>query len=174
MSASLMCLAIATLVTMTGCGWFNPNYAAITQRGRQVHLILDSVEVQRLVSKQSAFRLQERSEIDRFTRESIQRAEKLRHDQSDEALLQLRALEQHPELYIPEQLAFLDAMAKAPGVIVPGKSHCRIIAHSEAICSRHPQQNPTYVKVRVTDGPSKGQIGWGCLGDGIQLNVAMP
>jgi hypothetical protein len=80
----------------------------------------------------------------------------------------------HPERYIPERVAFIDAMARARCVAVMPNSYCRIIERAEAICSKVPVANPRYVKVHITSGPSKGSEGWGCLGDGIGLTVAMP
>jgi len=114
-----------------------------------------------------------KTEIDRFHADSASLEQKWFRDANLEALRQLRELGQHPDRYIPERIAFLDAMARAPGVTVSGESYCRIINRSKAMCDRHPGPNPTYFKVRISSGPSKGQEGWGCLGEDIRLNGAL-
>jgi hypothetical protein len=73
-----------------------------------------------------------------------------------------------------QQAAFVDAMADSEGVEIPPGSYCRVLERSEAICSKDPNQNPTYVKVLITTGGAKGQVGWGCLGDGITRLHAIP
>src|SRR5580704_7118791 len=80
----------------------------------------------------------------------------------------------HPEIHIPGRIAFLDALAREPTVVVAPGSFCRILQRSSAVCSRHPQENPDLIKVRVTGGINKGAEGWGCLGDGIGLTTAWP
>ena len=170
-----MRLAVAILLLPTsGCLLlFNPNRAAITAARQQVRLVADSPEVRRLIAQQEAFSPQEKAEIDRFFADTASLEQKWFRDANPEALRQLREFGQHPERYIPERAAFLDAMVQAPGVTVPGQSYCRIINRSNAMCDRHPGHNPTYFKVRITSGPSKGQEGWGCLGEDIRLNGAL-
>ena len=169
-------LAVAIfLLPTSGCLLLllNPNRAAMTAARRQVRLVSDSPEVRRLIAEQEAFQLQEKTEIDRFHADSASLEQKWFRDANLEALRQLRELGQHPDRYIPERIAFLDAMARAPGVTVSGESYCRIINRSKAMCDRHPGPNPTYFKVRISIRPSKGQEGWGCLGEDIRLNGAL-
>jgi len=154
-------LAVIILMITAGCAAFKARFSSITA-DRPVRLVLDSPEVRQLIARQEAFQPRERAEIDHFKKDRDR-------ERTDDAAGPLRESLQHPERYIPERTAFLDAMAQAPGVIVPGKSYCRILARSEAMCSRQPYYNPTYLKVRITSGPSKGQEGWACLGDDIRL-----
>ncbi len=164
-----MRLAVAILLLLTsGCLFLNPNHAAVTAARRQVRLVSDSPEVRRLIAQQEVFQPKERAEIDRFNEDASRLRQKWILEATPESARQLRELD--PERYIPERTAFLDAMAQAPGVTVQGGSYCRIIARSEAMCARYPGFNSIYFRVRITSGPSKGQEGWGCLGEDIRLN----
>jgi hypothetical protein len=73
-----------------------------------------------------------------------------------------------------EQITFVDAMRNQPSIEIPPGSYCHILEQSEATCSKNPLQNPKYIKVRVTTGSAKGQIGWGCQGVDITREDAMP
>ena len=75
---------------------------------------------------------------------------------------------------IPARREFLNAMAASPGFEVPPRTHFHELELSEAICSPSLDQNPRYVKLVIKDGPYKGRIGWGCMGDGISRAHTMP
>jgi hypothetical protein len=132
---------------------FNPDLQEMT--GTNVRLILDSDEVQGLIAKQSFFAAREKVEVDRYFRTPAADRESV-------------------EKYIPERIAFLNAMAQAVSVPVPANSYCRVLKQSDTICGRYPDQNPTYIKVRIARGPAKGQEGWGCEGDGLFRVIAWP
>jgi hypothetical protein len=166
----------ALAVTLIGCDYLDPDREAITARPLQ--LTLASEDVGRLVAKQVGFASQEQAEVDRFHRDLSRLDLAIKRPATDgrptaAAAIGRSELKAHPERYIPERTAFLNAMARLPSVLVPAGSHCRIVEMSEAICSYQPTQNPKYVRVVVTSGPSKGLEGWGCLGDGIGLTRTM-
>jgi len=162
-----LCSAIVLGWVSAGCQLVDPDYQAITRDRGEVRLILDSERVQRLVSRQSANQARERTEVDRYLKEQARIVQQNNR-------YGLEQLQKHPEVYIPERIAFLDAMALEPSVVVPPKSYCRVLQRSAAVCTRRPQENPYFVKVRITSGKNAGQEGWGCLGDGIALTVAWP
>jgi hypothetical protein len=162
-----LCFAMVLSWASVGCQLFDPDYQAITRDRGEVRLIRDSERVQRLISQQSADRSRERIEVDRYLEEQ---ARILQQNNRHE----LEQLQKHPEVYIPERIAFLDAMALEPAIVVQPRSYCRVLQRSTAVCTRRPQENPYFVKVRVTSGKDAGQEGWGCLGDGIGLTVAWP
>jgi hypothetical protein len=146
-------VVIVSFIGYLGYRILNPDLQEMT--GTNVRLILDSDEVQGLIAKQSSYAAREKIEVDRYFRAP--------------------AAEREPdEKYIPERVAFLNAMTQAVSVPVPANSYCRVLKQSDTICSRHPGQNPTYIKVRITRGPAKGQEGWGCEGDGLFRVIAWP
>ncbi len=154
-----------------GC-FLNPNYEKITDRTRSVRLILDSVEVQHLISRQESLSSRDRQEIDRYTQDVLRLAPECMHP--GDTCPRLEELEKNGARYIPERVAFLDAMATEPGFSVPPNSYCRVVQRSPARCTKNPHYTPTFVKVRITTGPSKGKEGWGCEGDGVFTAWAMP
>src|SRR5579862_834358 len=99
----------------------NPDLQEMT--GTNVRLILDSDEVQSLIAKQSFFAAREKIEVDRYFRTPVGEREPV-------------------EKYIPERIAFLNAMAQAVSIPVPANSYCRVLKHSDTICGRYPDQNP--------------------------------
>jgi len=163
-------LPVAILLLLTsGCLLLNPDVAAITAARRQVRLISDSPDVAASShSKKRASHWKGPKSI--ASRRKPPGSHKNGTVKQPKRPRQLRELGQHPEHYIPERTKFLDAMAQAPSVLVPGESYCRIITRSNAMCDRHPEHNPTYFKVRITSGPSKGQESWGCVGEDIRFN----
>jgi hypothetical protein len=146
-------VAIVSFIGYLAYRILNPDLQEMT--GSNVRLILDSGEVQSLIAKESFFAAREKVEVDRYFRTP--------------------AAEREPvEKYIPERIAFLNAMEQVVSVPVPANAYCRVLKQSNTICSRYPDQNPTYIKVRITRGPAKGQEGWGCEGDGLFRVVAWP
>jgi hypothetical protein len=63
---------------------------------------------------------------------------------------------------LPEQKAFVDAMASQSSIEISPGSYLRILQPSHAVCTKRPHQNPYFVKVLVTTGSAKRHIGWGC------------
>jgi hypothetical protein len=143
----VICLGILMVLGLisTGCRVFDPEYEARTSEADQVRLIADSEQVQGLVSREEAMELDERASANRFRKEEIGLGQQNRSHELDE-------LRKHRETYIAGRLAFLDAMARERAISIPPGSYCRIIQRSHAICSRHPQENPEFVKVRITSG----------------------
>lgn len=133
---------------------FDPDIQEMT--GRDIRLVLDSDEIQRLVAQQSAFEPQERIEVHRHFAAGSP------------------STEREIEKFIPERITFLKTMGRAPTVAVPAKSYCRVLQRSNAVCSPRPIENPTYIRVRITSGPLKGREGWGCEGDGLFRTVITP
>ncbi len=140
-----LCSAMVLSWASAGCQLFDPDYRAITRDRGEVRLIRDSDRVQLLISQQSANQSRERTEVDRYLKEQ---ARILQQNNRYE----LEQLQKHPEVYIPERIAFLDAMALEPTIVVPPKSYCRVLQRSTAVCTRRPQENPYFVRVRITSG----------------------
>ena len=169
-------LMVVLVLLCYGC---NPNHEARTDPFRNVTLVLDSEHVTKLISQQSSFESQDRLEVHDFMSESVSTLTELERQRKsgkiEPALLRrLTDEREHPERYIPERIAFLNAIARTPNKTIPPNSYCRILQRSAAICSRIPQDNPYYVKVRITSGPAKGQEGWGCLGNDIYVTHMWP
>jgi hypothetical protein len=155
--------AIVMLGLASGGCFLNPNYEMATDRTRSVQLILDSVEVQHLISQQESCSQKEEEEIDRFTQDILRFPTECSHP--GETCPDLEEIHKNAVRYIPERSAFLDAMAREATVTVPPNSYCRVIRRSLAKCTKNPQYTSTFVKVRITTGRSKGTEGWGCEED---------
>ena len=164
--------AIVMLGLIHGGCFLNPNYEKVTDDTRSVRLISDSAEVQHLISQQESYGVREREEIARYTQEILRLAPECMRP--GESCPRLEELQKNEARYIPERVAFLDAMARQPGVLVPPSSYCRVVKRSPAKCTKDPHYAPTFVKVRITTGPSKGTEGWGCEGDGVFTAWPMP
>ena len=162
MKAAFACALVMLGLILVGC-FLNPNYEMLTDRQRSVRLILDSAEVQNLISQQESFSLRERQEIIHY----FQDIERLAPEcmRPGESCPRLEELERNREHCIPERVAFIDAMAKKPGVLAPPNSYCRVVQRSGAKCTKNPEYSSAFVKVRVSTGPSKGTEGWGCEED---------
>ena len=68
---------------------------------------------------------------------------------------------------------FLDAMAGDPSVAVGGGVNCRLLERSSVKCEGSQFDN-VFVKIRVTNGPQRGSIGWVCLYTEIAIAHATP
>ena len=162
---SLLAATVVTLCIASSCRLFDPNYEAQTNKIGDIRLVVDSTRVRSLISQQDALGPGENEAVHRFFNDEHRLSAQNNRDE-------LHRILTHPEIYIPDRITFLDAMAMEPTTTVQRGSFCRILQRSRAICSRHPQENPSFVRVRVTSGKEKGVEGWGCLGDGIGLTVA--
>jgi hypothetical protein len=151
-----------------------PNYEDKTDSSRPVRLVLDSEEVRRLILQQDAFAPKERKEIELYFRDIIPLGQVMDREKTTEAFRRWDELEKNGAHYIPERVAFLDALTRAPTVLVAPNSYCRVLQRSRAICASTPWLNPSFVKVRITTGPCRGQGGGGCEGDDITRAWPMP
>jgi hypothetical protein len=66
-----------------------------------------------------------------------------------------------PQKVAPSTAQLRDAMAREPGVVVPGGSYVRLLEFSRAQCEDFNHFN--FMKVRVTSGRRKGAEGWACF-----------
>ncbi len=169
--------AIFTIILATSCrGWWDGEM--VTDNTREIRLVIDSADVQRFIANQSALYSRDRMEAAFFSRRETSLLQELEQRKTvrDRSAIKndLDELYKHPENYVPERIAFLDAMEQAPGFKVPPKTSCTILRRSEAICSRQPRSNSVYVKVGITSGALKGREGWGCEFDGIFRSVILP
>ena len=71
-------------------------------------------------------------------------------------------LQEERRQILPSRIAFLEAMASAPHITVKENTRCRMLEISKAGCSPVAEGSITYVKVVITNGPSKGQQAWIC------------
>jgi hypothetical protein len=55
----------------------------------------------------------------------------------------------------------LGAMAREPGVEIPGGSYARLVEFSQAQCEDFNRFH--FMKVRITSGPRRGAEGWACF-----------
>ena len=165
-------IAMLSLIYL-GC-FLNPSYDELTDRARPVRLILDSAEVQQLISQQESFTSREREEIDRYTQDSLRLGSECDRQPTGEACQRLKELLRNGMEYIPERAAFLDAMTREPSVEVAANSYCRVVKRSTAKCCKAVQDTCTFVKLRVTTGLSKGTEGWGCEGENVYSAWPMP
>jgi hypothetical protein len=74
---------------------------------------------------------------------------------------------------LSEQTAFVDAMTSRATIEIPPGTYFRVLEWSNAVCSTRPQENPAYIKVLITTGSAKGEIGWACLGDVTLTNTPL-
>jgi hypothetical protein len=134
----------------TGCIFLSSRAWRVTGNSKtKVLLVSDSLEVRRLVTDEDAGE----EEVNRFWREDHGAEE--RHQR-------LMDMAQHPEQYPPGRSKFLETMARMPGVYVEGRSYCSVIVRSKSRCGRLPIETASYLFVRITSGPSRGQQGWIC------------
>jgi hypothetical protein len=140
-------VGLAVIILLAGCNadpvWTTSNLVP------EVQLISDSPDVQLLILAQ------EKSDAPelRWLKESRSHDERVRGVQDRR---------QHPERYAPTLLSFLEAMAAKPAFAVRGGTTCRLVERSQARCTPDPLDTHAYVKVRITEGPKRGQQGWAC------------
>ena len=166
MRISSACAAPILAFITVGCP-ISPDYEELTAATRTVRLVLDTADVQHLISQQESISSKEREEIERYTQDILRVGKECDSQPTGTACHQLGELLRNDAKFIPERTAFLNAMAREPGVWVPPNSYCRVVKRSPAMCSTHPQHNSTFVRVRISTGPSKGVEGWGCEGENV-------
>ncbi len=123
---------------------FNRNYGY--QARHNVQLIVDSPEVQRLLSEEASNMAEK--DVVRSTMVTL----------SPNTLMELA---QHPERLFPKHFEFLHALAEQPAETIPKGSYARALKTSKAPCGRIPA-SAVYALFRITDGPKKGHQGWAC------------
>jgi hypothetical protein len=139
-------LVISALITV-GCTLLDPDYASVTRENSITKLVADSPGVRKL--------LNEAAEHDATVKRSL----KERPAEKQDLLIQ--------ELQKPsaQRRQLLDAISGQTGVVVTGKQYFRELERSTAGCDIYPISSATYVRVRVSTGPSKGREGWACSRD---------
>jgi hypothetical protein len=149
-SHPLMMAAFAAAVCTTGCliSHYGPNAlysGTITVvaggRATATTIVLDTPEVRQLIAAYEA-------KTDAMMRSL--------------AAQRPRTWQEYRRLVTPDRTEFLAAMAAAPHVTVNENTRCRMIERSKAGCSPIAESTITYVRVLVTDGPSKAQEAWIC------------
>jgi hypothetical protein len=151
----LTVLGSAFAIAAVGIGafawWlFNPNHEFTIHNGSGdgVRLVSDGPDVRRLFTNELARVFEE-------TRAGEELLEKF----GPAAIVERR---QHPEMYFPEHVKFVEAMAHQPSVTVPVGSYARLLERSRAKCEADPSISGEYAKVRITSGPLRGKAGWLC------------
>lgn len=115
-----------------------------------ISTVVDSPEIRKLISEEE----KRRDEADRFSRESHSPEETIRHT---------RDLLEHPDQILPGHKDFLDAMAKAPSITIPGKTRARVLAISKARCRPDAVSTVTFVRFAISDKkPLGGTEVWVC------------
>jgi hypothetical protein len=137
-----MSCVIGASLAMFGCGFVglvDPSYAHITQGDARssIHLIKDSSDLRALIADHSP-----------KSREAEQ--------------MERAALREFAPAAVKARSEFLVAMAREPGVEVPGNSYARILETSNAGCGEGGNAF-TYVRARITTGPRAGAEGWACF-----------
>jgi len=80
----------------------------------------------------------------------------------DERVSGVNERRQHPERYAPTLKQFTTAMESKRNISVPGGTLCRVVERSDARCTALPLDTFAYVKIRIIEGPKRGQEGWVC------------
>jgi hypothetical protein len=120
-----------------------------------VQLILDSPEVQFLLSEEGA------NVAEKETSSSVR------------PIKEYVEFVQHPERYIPKHLEFLAAIDKQASEVVPQGSHARALRSSKAPCGRIPLSD-IYAVFRITTGPMKNHQGWACMSSDFAPALVVP
>jgi hypothetical protein len=135
-------------------------FAAILQAQRLVPIggrsrgpigtVVDSPEIRKLINEEE----KRRDEADRFYRESHSSEERLQHT-SD--------LIHHPDQMLPGHKDFLDAIANAPSITIPGKTRARVLEESKARCRPDGVSTITFVRFVINGKkPPGGTEVWLC------------
>lgn len=175
----IVLVAGATGLTVLVLYIFNPDRQAMTSPDHPVCLVNDSPEVDALIVRQRHMLPQEQKQIDRYLDDSRKIRDEIEHEKKSElvtdAQAKLKELNSHPERYIGDRIAFVNAMRSASCTMVPANSYGEFLDQREgARCGAGLFQTSDYIKVRITSGPAKGTVGWGCAPSDIVRTVAMP
>jgi hypothetical protein len=145
---------VALLVLPIVMCWRSPLFGDGYMARKDVRLVMDNPEVQRLLGEEET----NLAERESFISAGIEaRSEFVRH----------------PEQHIPKHFEFFGAIARQPTEEVPKGSYARFLRGSKAPCGIRPDSN-VYVKFKITTGPMKEHEGWACNVNDIGPTVAMP
>jgi hypothetical protein len=112
--------------------------------------VIDSPDVRKLISEEE----RRRDEADRFWRESHTAEEKRQHAEN---------LISHPDQMLPGHKEFLEAMARATSISVPGKTRAQVLEISKARCLPDGFSTVTFARlVIVGKKPPGGTEVWVC------------
>jgi hypothetical protein len=115
-----------------------------------IRTVVDNPEIRKRISEEE----KRRDEADRFLREKHS-PEELNQHFSD--------LIHHPDQMLPGHKDFLDAMAKAPSITVPGKTRAQVLEESKARCLPDGVSTITFVRFLINGKkPSGGTEVWLC------------
>src|ERR1700691_2070787 len=98
--------------------------------------VVDSPDVRKLISEEE----RRRDEADRFYRENHTAEEKRQHAEN---------LLHHPDQVLPGHKEFLEAMAKAPSISVPGKTRAQVLEISKARCLPDGVSTVTFTRMLI-------------------------
>jgi hypothetical protein len=133
---------VGLLLLSPGCGCDNVGI----RENLTVPMIEDTDEVRRLITAQGA-------------RDGTTHAFRLNPDEWNRRAQEFR---EHPEKYLPARKESLVAISGQSGVAISDAAHGVMLEQSGAICSLEAWYSYQYVKIRITTGPHKDQVGWVC------------
>jgi hypothetical protein len=123
---------------------------SISPSSEQTRVVVDSAEIRRLIRDQE----KGQAEVDRFWRESHTAEEGRQH---------IKDMAKHPDQFPPGRNEFLEAMANAPAMTVPGKTPAKVVEISKARCLPDPFSTVTYIRVLIRGKkPPGGTEVWVC------------
>jgi hypothetical protein len=116
---------------------------SISRTSEPTKVVIDSPEIRRLVSDQEA----RQAEVDRFWRED---------HTSEEKNQRIRDMARHPDNFPAGRMEFLEAMANAPGLTVPGKTRAKVVEISKARCLPDAFSTISFIRVLVSGKKAPG------------------
>jgi len=143
----LLASIVVSAIVAAGCTLFDPDYAYVTREDSTVRLVADSRAVRGLLT------------------EAAMRDAALNRSQQNASAEERSRLTLEMQQPSAQRRQLISAMAQLGGVVVTGKHYFRELEQSTAGCDIYPISSATYVRVRVTTGPSKGSQGWACSRD---------
>jgi len=123
---------------------------SISRTSEPTKVVIDSPEIRRLVSDQEG----RQAEVDRFWREG---------HTSEEKNQRIRDMAKQPDYFPPGRKEFLEAMASAPSLTVPGKTRAKVVEISKARCLSDAFSTITFIRVLISGKkPPGGTEVWLC------------
>ena len=115
----------------------------ISRSREPTKVVIDSPEIRRMVKDEE----RKQAEIDAFYRTPHSEEEvRKRHFE----------MGAHPERFPPGHKEFLDSMANAPSMVVPGKTRAKLIEKSKARCMLQGFFTITFIRVVLSGKPPLG------------------
>jgi hypothetical protein len=116
-----------------------------------IRAVIDSPDVRKMISEEE----RRRDEADRFWRESHTAEEKRQHAEN---------LIFHPDEMLPGHKEFLEALAKASSISVPGKTRAQVMEISKARCLPDGLSTVTWARMVIAGKTSSsGTEVWVCI-----------